>query len=237
MEHQDKNRIFIPGDKSSVPPDLSPLKEKDRIDQEKMIEAEKKQEEAFHLKRLELLKQYDAFVADTSVIEQIEKHGIDWGVPGFIIHCFVADFSASSKILLDDDLFRKFTPYAKIISASPLNKNTEESNKGDWKPGDIVHISDGLSNVQINPNWEAYQRASLSGGGKLQGKEPPKYIRKIYSWLVNGKLYVPDKARYILTNKYALLNEDSLRQYPGPYVFEVDQYEAGTKRISGNPWA
>ncbi len=235
MEHTDKFKTFY-NTKLDIPPDLTPLTERAEKEKKQLEEMDKRQEEAYQLKIVELKAQYEAWLKDDTVTKQVEAHGLDWGEPGFIIEIFTADFSTQTKLLIDDDLFRKFTPFAKIISASPYNNAPEYHGKKDWKVGDIIHMGDDMASVQVNPNWSAWVEGQKASA-KLMGREPMKYIKKVYTYVFGGKLYNPNKSRQVLSNKHAIISEDSVRTFQGPWVFLVSPYELGNLRIAGNPWA
>lgn len=178
-----------------------------------------------------LLDGYDRFVADKTNERLVAQHGIDWAEPGFVIELYVLDLKENAKALpLDDDMFIKPTPYAKILSVSPHNDP-----KRAWNVGDIVFMGDLVANFKLSPKWEHW-----SFGGKSNAKnddpEPPKYWKYIYQWIESGKLYYPDKAKYILTPELALLTQENMNTFRGPYVFAIEPYEAKW-RETGNPWA
>lgn len=229
MEHEDKLRYFQPSPKADVPPAIITGKTRQEDEAEKLALMERKQAEAFEGNKKLLNEKYAAFLADTSSAEKLEKHGIEWGAPGFIVEVFVAEYP--SKVLVGDDISRKFTPYAKILSASPFN----EGPKKNWKAGDITHIGDSYMSVQVNPIWEAWHEGQKSNA-RLMGKEPTQYIRKIYGWIIGGKLYAMDKAKYILTKELTILSEANIKTFQGPWTFLIDDYDIGTLKVSGNPW-
>lgn len=238
MEHIDKGKIWVGNSRSKddIPPDLSPITERAQKEKEQLAVMEKRQEEVYAAKRLEMQVQYETWLKDDTTLKQIEAHGIDWGEPGFIIEIFTADFSTQTKLLIDDDLYRKFTPFARILSASPYNNSPEFHGKKDWKVGDIIHLGDDMASVQVNPNWSTWVEGQKASA-KLMGREPMKYIKKIYSLVFGGKLYNPDKSRQVLSNKHAIISEDSVRTYQGPWIFILDPYNVGSIKITGNPWA
>ncbi len=242
MEHTDKGRSgWTPATASNdVPPAIigAPTREqaeaeKKRREAEQQALLAERQEEAFKSQKAELLRMWDEFIVDRSQVEALATHDIDWADKGFMLEFFVADYTPLSKLLIEDDILRKFSPFAKIVAVSPHN----DGRKHNWQIGDIVHMGDAYMNVQVNPMWSAWIEGQKSNQ-RLMGKEPNKYIRLIYKLLVDGKAYASDKARYMLTNKYTMLDENSIRDFKGPYVFEFSgyDYESLTKRIKGNPW-
>lgn len=256
-EHQDKGRSGWTASTDTgtgVPPAIIGAEKRDAKTEAQLREAEKKKklaEEAEKLRkrkeeklieqRAELNTQWEAFLADTSQIEALALHGIDWATRGFMLQVFIADFAPKSGLLIEDDVLKKVSPYAKIVARSPYNGTTdslEDKRKAEWQIGDIVHIGDIYMNYQMNPNWAMWQEANKTNQRFLT-PEPPQHIRKIYGWILDGRLYVADKAKYMLNSDFCLMDEKTLSTFPGPYVFEaIDyNYDALTKRITGNPWA
>ena len=196
----------------------------------RLIEEKKKENYAAFKQTIE--KQYADFLADDSSLKQVQAHGVSFGGPGFIIELFVADFSKNSSLLIMDDIHKKVTPYAKILAVSEYNQGP----KADWKVGDVVNIGDGYMNVQLNPMYAAWMDAKAANQ-RASTKPPPQYIKKIYSWILNGHVYAVDKAKYLMDSNSVVITEDTIRSFPGPYVFLVDDYNIGNLKITGNPWA
>lgn len=236
-EHQDKLRVFMPMDTTSVPPELTrterELKEAQKAEKLKqdLIEAEKREEATLQDKVDELRRQWELFKADSTNLDKVTAHGIEWGIPGFIIEVFVADFANKSGLILDADLYKKTTPYGKILSASPLN----ESPKNEWKAGDIVYLGDGMANLLVNSDHVAWTEGKKSNA-RFVGPEPPAYIKKVYATVSDGRLYYPDKSRYVLTDKYTVLTQNNMKEYPGPWCVVFDQFSV-PMRVTGNPFA
>lgn len=187
-----------------------------------------------YVEQVKLLAQkYEDFLADNSITEQVEKHGIEWVGGGFIVHLFVADFAAESKLILEASINQKATPYAKVISASP--HNTLEPSKR-INVGDILHLGDYLANTVTNPGWVQYMGQGQSTNQKQVGKPPIQYIRAVYKFITDGKLYYPDKSKFILDSDMSLLMDKDLAKFPGPFVFELDEYSVGSKKVTKNPF-
>lgn len=185
----------------------------------------------YNSNRTLLLEAYDRFLADKTHETTVAAHGIDWAEPGFVIELFVLDLRENQKQLpLGDDMHIKPTPYAKILSVSPHNDP-----KRAWNVGDIVYMGDLVANFKLSPRWESWSYGGNSNA-KNNDPEPPKYWKYIYQWIENGKLYVPNKAQYILTPDLAVLTQENMNKFRGPYVFTIEPYEAKW-RETGNPWA
>ncbi len=236
MEHQDKGKFYGIGTKPTqdIPPELLTGETKDQKDKRLWEESKARRAKAFVGKKEELEKQYSAFLNDNSNLKAVEAQGISWGSPGLIVEVFVADYTTNTGLLIEDDLYKKFTPFAKILSASKWNTGP----KAEWKAGDVIHIGDAYMAVQVNPMWSAWQEGQKSNQ-KLMGVEPTQYIRKLYSWIVGGKLYTPHKADFLLDNDMAILSESTIKKFNGPYCFLIDEYELVNinLKIEGNPWA
>lgn len=187
----------------------------------------------FEEKKAIMLQKWDEFLADNSVEEKIKEHGNEWISDGFIVHIFAPDFKEDSDFMLQDDFYRKVTPYGKVISVSPWN---EQPNAKRLQVGDIVHMGDGFSNVQINRDWLEYTQAMTQSGGRIKMEEPPKYIKKYYGMVVEGKLYHPDKSKFMLTNELLILGSKFLNTYKGEFVFELSEFECPKRKVTKNPW-
>lgn len=233
MEHQDKNKVYspitpVPPGTILLTPDQAFAAEMNR-DKKAKIKAVESYGEQVQV----LSQKFEDFKKDTTISEQVDKHGIEWFGAGFIVHLFVADFSAESKLILDAGLQQKFTPYAKIISASPYN-TTDTAKR--VKEGDIIHLGDFLATAATNPAWIQFNGQGASTNQKQVGKPPLQYIRAVYTLITGGKLYYPDKAKFLLSNEFVLLADTDLSKFPGPFVFELDEYSIGTKKINKNPY-
>lgn len=232
-EHHDKG--FFPQGGSPVPPGTI-LLTPDQAFAAEVARDKKAKEKAkdSYAEQVKLLAQkYEEFLADTSIAEQIEKHGIEWVGGGFIVHLFVPDFAAESKLILEAGMGQKATPYAKVISVSPYN--TLEGSKR-INVGDILHLGDYLANTVTNPGWVQYMGQGQSTNQKQVGKPPIQYIRAVYKFITDGKLYYPDKSKFILDSDMSLLMDKDLAKFPGPFVFELDEYSVGTKKVTRNPF-
>lgn len=178
-----------------------------------------------------LVEAYDRFLKDNSNIELIRQHGIEWAEPGFIIELFVLDLKEKqAQLPLGDDIFIKPTPYAKLVAVSPHNEA-----KRAWNVGDIVFMGDMVANFKLSPRWEQWEYAGRANQKNID-PEPPRYGKYIYSWIEGGKIYYPDKAKYILDPELSVLTQENMNKFRGPYVFTIEPYEAKF-RITGNPWA
>lgn len=233
-EHQDKGKIFIPGD-LITDQDRQAIRDMTAQTQEKDItqlkEAEVRRLEKFNADRQELLRQYDEFVKDTTNLDKVQEMGLEWFNPGHIIEMFVADFSNVAKLVVAKAISQKATPYGKVLSSSPLNEPSQR-----FAPGTIIHISDSLAHVRENPEWTEWFAASRTNQ-RFVTQEPLRYVKKIYAWVIEGKLFYPDKARLVLDPEYAVVSTKALENFPGPYIFELDTFEVGRKVVKGNPWA
>lgn len=231
--HEDKGRVFMPT--SPVPQGTILLTPEQAFAAE--VSRDKKAKKSAEDGYVELQKmfsdKYEEFLKDTSISEKVDKHGIEWVGGGFIVHLFVADFSSESKLILDAGLYQKFTPYAKIISMSPYN-TTDAAKR--LEVGDVIHLGDYIATAVTNPAWNQYMGQGQSTNQKQVGKPPLQYIRAVYSFITGGKLYYPDKSKFLLSNDLVLLADTDLSKFPGPFVFELDEFSVGTKKVKNNPF-
>lgn len=233
-EHIDKGKIIIPGDLVSDADraHIREVTEAQRVKEAAQLnEAEQKREIKYNRDREELIRQYDEFVKNTTNLDKVQAMGFEWFNPGHIVEMFVADFSPLMKLEVSKALTQKATPYGKILSSSPLNDQAQR-----FEPGTIIHVSDAMAHVRENPEWLEWSAANRTNQ-RFAGPEPPRFVKKIYGWIIEGKLFYPDKARLVLDREYAVVSAKGLEDFPGPYIFELDTYEVGRKAIKGNPWA
>jgi hypothetical protein len=118
----------------------------------------------------------------------------------------------------------------KVLSASPHNPEAKR-----FAPGTILHISDSLAHVAENPEWKDWN-AAKAANQRFVTKEPTRYIKKVYAWMIEGKMFYPEKARVVLDNKYMMMSSESVQTFPGPFIFTMDLYEIGRFAVKGNPW-
>lgn len=218
-QHRDKGHFGWSGGEIPKPTGIiKPSWEKtaQEIEEEKRAKLEA-EALSFAERKQKLLTKYEQFLEDTTNFDLVNKHPIQWMGMGFIVEIFVADFSDESKLLGLDDVYTKFTPYARVLSASEHN----EGPKASIKPGDIVFLGDFIANVRPNKRWEEWAEAGNSNG-KLTSEPPIKYIRHVHTWISESKLYFPDKAAYVLSKELTNIDENYLKVFKGPWIFILD---------------
>lgn len=191
----------------------------------------KPKEPSLSITRDDVLAKWEEWLKDETHLKAVESLGIEWLGPGFIIEIFAPDFSdMKSKLVSSDGFYFRVSPYARVLSASPEN----EGPRGKLKPGDIIYLGDAAANVKKNPEWERWAMAGKSSG-KLENKEPIQWIRSVHSWVQQGRLFFTDKAAYLGNNDLVQMDEQRMKIFQGPYVFEVEPNAVRPIRIT-NPW-
>lgn len=170
--------------------------------------------------RNDLLKKFDEFMADQSLIEKA-KASIKMSVrPQFWIHVFVADFSSRSKIIgvESTDVYKRIAPFAKVLFVGdgvvpPMDK---------IEPGDLVTIPDSIVATQENPAYRQWaEKSGAKGTGALKTKQPTRWVSKLYSMLPEN-LYVFNKAETLIDPDYLKSLFQNPYEYKGPVVLKVE---------------
>ena len=172
----------------------------------------------------EILQQkYQAFLEDKTQLERLNKQGFKLGQPGFMVELFVFDISKEVDFEMDD-YYVRYTGIAKILQASPANKEIGGGVEK-FKAGDIVSVGDTMGVMTLNQEWELWFDAQRSPNNEPAENEPIKYLRRVHQWISHGKLWYMDRAEYLVKGQNLTWDEKAINNFRGPYVFQVDIQE------------
>ena len=180
----------------------------------------------------DLKEKYNAFVADNTNLEKVKKHGMGWLTTGYIVELFCPDFSDKSGLLgvKEQDIYRRYTGVAKVLSASHMN----EGERGKIKEGDIVLIGDDLHQMSRNPKWYDWINAQPN---QVKGKEAPiEFIRKVHRFIEGGLVYLVNRGESTANTRGIEVSLETIGQFKEPLVFRVPPMDILFK-ITGDPWA
>lgn len=221
-----------------------PLSEKDpTVDVNKVMEAAREKEAAHlteaelkYIERIEqgragLAEQFEKFVADNRTAKIVAGFQHEWHNPGHIVEVFMYRKPNQAGLVLSKEALLVPTPYGKVLESSPLNEPSQR-----FTPGTVLHLGDPVAGMRLNPEWELWHKAQGTNQ-KFTTPEPSKFVKRVYAWVNEGKMFYLDKARLVLDENYRITGPKQLVDFDGPFVFELDPYEIGRKVIKGNPWA
>lgn len=158
-------------------------------EQEELAKFKKEQEEQEN--KILFDKQFKDFVEDSSMIRDYDN--LSFRQSGVLIRLFIFEQPIETPIIVDETSYKTPTAYAKVLATGPNCV---------YNPGDIVSISDSLTQWDLNPEYvalvERYKQRPLPPNlPPLESVQ--QYVSKLREWnrfiYVKSKLYPTDADR------------------------------------------